>query len=458
MQSIRKRLSIILAACAAASILVTAFFVNMAINSTFTKYMSDIQAKREERITSYFSEVYKKEGRWTAESGAEIMHEAYMDNYCLTLRDKDKNLVWTMDPNEVRMQNHFKILDSSGRGAYLTKTYEIKIGDMVVGYVDIGQYSPILLTEDDANFKNAVNNSVMISAVMAIIITIIVSLIISKKFSEPIVKVSNTSVQLSEGSLNARSDTKSSILEIKNLVDSINTLGEKLAEQDALRKRLVSDISHEIRTPLNILQNNLEAMVDGIFPVTTERLVSLNDEVIRFGKLLDNLNILKEFESETAAIKSVPIDLDKLMGTVIKDFAPALQSKGIELKYTASGSDFVIMGDNDKLKQVFINILSNAVKFSNPKGNIWVDMNSGSEQIIVKIRDNGIGINSKDLPFIFERLYRSDKSRHMVEGNGIGLTIVKAILTRLSASIDVESQVGKGTTFTITFNKKDNHS
>lgn len=458
MQSIRKRLSIILAACAAASILVTAFFVNMAINSTFIKYMSDIQAKREERITSYFSEVYKKEGRWTAESGAEIMHEAYMDNYCLTLRDKDKNLVWTMDPNEVRMQNHFKILDSSGRGAYLTKTYEIKIGDMVVGYVDIGQYSPILLTEDDANFKNAVNNSVMISAVMAIIITIIVSLIISKKFSEPIVKVSNTSVQLSEGSLNARSDTESSILEIKNLVDSINTLGEKLAEQDALRKRLVSDISHEIRTPLNILQNNLEAMVDGIFPVTTERLVSLNDEVIRFGKLLDNLNILKEFESETAAIKSVPIDLDKLIGTVIKDFAPALQSKGIELKYTASGSDFVIMGDNDKLKQVFINILSNAVKFSNPKGNIWVDMNSGSEQIIVKIRDNGIGINSKDLPFIYERLYRSDKSRHMVEGNGIGLTIVKAILSRLSASIDVESQVGKGTTFTITFNKKDNDS
>ena len=129
-------------------------------------------------------------------------------------------------------------------------------------------------------------------------ITITISLYISKQISNPIKKVSDISVALSKGNYGIGVENKSNILEIKNLQDSINELKEKLEKQDSLRKRLVSDISHEIRTPLNILQNNLEAMVDGIFPIDEENLIGLNEEVIRFGKLLDNLNILKELEGE----------------------------------------------------------------------------------------------------------------------------------------------------------------
>ena len=96
-------------------------------------------------------------------------------------------------------------------------------------------------------------------------------------------------------------------MEINNLISSTNTLGEKLKNQDIIRKRLVTDISHEIRTPLNVLQNNLEAMIDGVIPVTTDRFESLNEEVIRFGKLLNDLDSLKKFESEGLDIGTVQL-------------------------------------------------------------------------------------------------------------------------------------------------------
>ncbi len=107
----------------------------------------------------------------------------------------------------------------------------------------------------------------------------------------------------SNGNYDSSSNIKSNIIELNNLTQSINTSGSRLKRQDEIRMRLVSDISHEIRTPLNVLQNNIEAMIDGIFPVNEERLSYLNDEVIRFSKLLDNLNVIKEFEEEKNRIK-----------------------------------------------------------------------------------------------------------------------------------------------------------
>ena len=115
-----------------------------------------------------------------------------------------------------------------------------------------------------------------------------------------------------------------------------------------------------------------------------------------------------------------------------------------------------MLGDYDKLKQVFINLLSNGIKFTNINGTIWINISSNIKSVMVQIKDNGIGIKKEDLPFIFERMYRGDKSRQKIEGSGIGLTIAKKILTLHSATIDVESKVNKGTTFTVylTKNKK----
>ncbi|MTK14043.1 MAG: two-component sensor histidine kinase [Clostridiaceae bacterium] len=357
-----------------------------------------------------------------------------------------------MDPNDIREKEHLTMINNKEKGVYNTINRPIRYNGKIVGYVGIGQYSSVLLSSEDINFKLSINKGIAASIILTLIIAIFTSLYFSKQFSVPIREVSDISVNLSRGDYNTRSNAKTDILEIENLKDSINTLGEKLKQQDLLRRRLVSDISHEIRTPLNILQNNLEAMIDGIFPVNTEQLTALNDEVIRFGKLLNNLNVLKESEAEGILLNKEKVLIDELIASVCDDFTIILKEKNIELTYNLKhNEDYIILGDRDKLKQVFINILSNAVKFTNENGNIWVNLAKNKNEIIVSIRDTGIGISKEDLPFIFERLYRGDKSRNKIDGSGIGLTIVKNILTFHSASINVESEVNKGSTFTIHF-------
>ncbi len=454
MQTIRKRLSILFFICSISAILLITLFVNITINSKFNQYMIDTQNKRYERIVSYLQEAYKREGKWTENSGAELMHEAYMGNYCLTLLDSNKKTIWGMDPNDIKSKYYLNTMITKDKGVYNSKRFEIDVNGSVVGYVDIGQYSSLLLSEEDANFIRSINESIIISGIITLIIIIGISLYFSKQFSIPIKEVANMSVNLSKGKFDTKSKVESNIEELENLRKSVNVLAEKLKYQDKLRRKLVSDISHEIRTPLNVLQNNLEAMIDGVFPVTTDRLNNLNEEVVRFGRLLNNLDTLKEFETESIKLNFEDIFLDELIKEVCTDFSMAAESKNVKLQYYKEPyKDYVIAGDKDQLKQVLINLLSNALKFTEKDGKVSVKLFANDNNIIVEVKDNGIGINNEDLPFIFERLYRGDKSRHQIEGSGIGLTIAKNILKLHYASIDVESEEGVGTAFKVYFEK-----
>lgn len=429
-QSIRKRLSIIIISCSVVAVLLSALLVNITITNTFNKYMEKIQTQRNTRLVEYFQQVYKSDGGWNSTSGEEMMHEAYMSNYCLSLLDDNRKVVWEMNHEDIQNKNHMTVNGKEETGVYTSNTFDINVNGKTVGYIIVGQYSPVLLSQEDISFKGQINKSIVFSGVLTLIIVAAISLILSKQFSEPIKEVSKTSVSLSKGNYNSRSNIKSNIEEIRNLTESINDLGEKLNSQDLLRKRLISDISHEIRTPLNVLQNNLEAMIDGIIPVTADKLNSLNDEVIRFGKLLNNLNSLKQIESDEIVLKLGRVNIGGLISNVISDFNIAADEKNIKLIINKEeGKNFIVVGDYDKLKQVFINLISNAIKFNNINGTVWVNISSDINSVIIKIKDNGIGIKKEDLPYVFERMYRGDKSRHKIEGSGIGLTLVKKILT-----------------------------
>ncbi|PJI07216.1 MULTISPECIES: sensor histidine kinase [Clostridium] len=453
-QSIRGRLSFIIIFCAVTAVLLLALIVNRTITDTFNKYMQNIQTQRNERLVEYFEQVYKSDGGWNKTSGEEMMHEAYMSNYCLTLLDGNKKVVWQMNHEDIREKNHITINGMKKTGVYTTNTFDINVNNKTVGYILVGQYSPVLLSQEDINFKTQINKGIVFSGALTLLIVAIISLILSKQFSEPIKEVSKTSVSLSKGNYGSKSNIKSNIEEIRDLTESINDLGEKLNSQDLLRKRLISDISHEIRTPLNVLQNNLEAMIDGVIPVTTDKLNNLNDEVIRFGKLLNNLNALKQIESDEIVLKLGLVNIGELLSNVISDFYIAADEKSIKLIMNKEENiDYMVVGDYDKLKQVFINLISNAIKFNNIGGTVWVNVSSDINFVIIKIKDNGIGIKKEDLSYVFERMYRGDKSRHKIEGSGIGLTLVKKILTLHSGTIDVESKENKGTVFTVCISK-----
>jgi signal transduction histidine kinase len=356
-----------------------------------------------------------------------------------------------MDPNEIKAMNEENNMVG---GEYKTITLEIRYSSEIVGYIVIGQYEAVLVSEQDKNFINTINQNIAISVLIAIIVSVFISFYFSKQFSNPIKSVSDTSVQLTAGNYSAVVTAKSSVTEISNLIKSINILGNRLAYQDDLRKRLVSDISHEIRTPLNIFQNNLEAMIDGVFPASIERLNNLNDEVIRFGKLLNNLDLLKEFEEEKTVLHFETVSIVEILTTIYNDFMLIARRKEIDMELLIKpGCQYLMQGNRDNLKQVFLNILSNAVKFTERGGKIMIEMSFDKVHLYVNFKDNGIGIRKEDLPFIFERLYRGDKSRNEIEGAGIGLTVVKKIMLLHSATIEVESEEGTGSSFLLRFNR-----
>jgi len=196
MQTIKRRLSILFFICSIASIILTAMFVNITVNNKFNEYMIETQEKRAERIVSYLEDIYKKEGKWTKNSGTELMHEAYMSNYCLTLEDINKDVIWLMDVNEI-IEN-LNTMNIEDMGVYISKTYEIKSNGAVVGYITIGQYSSVLLSEEDISFKSSINKSIVVSGIFTLMIVVMLSLYFSKQFSNPIKEVANMSVNLSK--------------------------------------------------------------------------------------------------------------------------------------------------------------------------------------------------------------------------------------------------------------------
>ena len=166
MHTIRKRLSILIISCSIMAILLIMLFVNVTINHIFEDYMSAVQNKRYERIVTQLETLYENEGRWNEASGVELMHEAYMSNYNLTLYDIDNAPVWGMNPMDIRNKVHLHDMKVQDQGVYLTKKFELHSDNAIVGYVEVGQYSPLLMTDEDVAFKSSVNKSIITSVLL----------------------------------------------------------------------------------------------------------------------------------------------------------------------------------------------------------------------------------------------------------------------------------------------------
>jgi signal transduction histidine kinase len=219
--------------------------------------------------------------------------------------------------------------------------------------------------------------------------------------------------------------------------------------------QLTSDVAHELRTPLTCLQGNLEALIDGIWEPTAERLMSCHEETKRLTKLVEDLSALTRIEWQGIPLNKSDFDLSDLLRLVAQSFENAAREKGIAITCD-NLPPLPVTADYDRIKQVFFNILSNAVKYTDAGGVVLrgrrLDRLSHSDytqRCEVTVADTGIGIPSEDLPHIFERFYRTDKSRSRATGgSGMGLTIAAAIVQAHGGTVRAESG-GEGRAFTV---------
>jgi two-component system phosphate regulon sensor histidine kinase PhoR len=226
-------------------------------------------------------------------------------------------------------------------------------------------------------------------------------------------------------------------------------------EMERLRKEFVANVSHELRTPLTAIQGYSETLMSGAIndpKAAMDFLKVIYDESIRLNKMVNDLLDLSKLEHQKKSDVYDQVDLQEVIASVLKTIKLQAAEKNISLIIGQMDEPLYVKGDFDLLRQLVLNLVTNAIKYTNPDGRVKIQSCLENEHVKVTIEDSGIGISEEHLPRIFERFYRVEASRNMASGGrGLGLSIVKHILQLHGGQISVDSEAGKGTMFTILF-------
>jgi signal transduction histidine kinase len=340
----------------------------------------------------------------------------------------------------------------------LSENDDIEFTDYEIGLFRLSIGRPIdpLFNIANANFLKRMNIMYIIGFLAAMAVAFLAALILSRRFNKPIMQlrdnVNNISMNRFEDIKPC--DTKAS--ELKELSEDINGLAAQLQKEDSMRKRLSNDIVHELKTPIAVLSTNIEAILDGVYKADDERMSVLLSQTNRLARLINNLSDLTMLETENKNDRHNQVNLTNVLESIFTVYMPAASDKNIDLQKEIE-NDLLVNGNEDRLLQVFVNILSNSMKYTDEGGNITIRAFSSGGDIVCEVEDNGIGIDDKDLPFIFNRFYRGDESRSRATGgSGIGLAIAKAVVSSHGGEIKVNSKKGEGTKITVVFQKTEN--
>jgi two-component system sensor histidine kinase BaeS len=258
----------------------------------------------------------------------------------------------------------------------------------------------------------------------------LISFFLSKHFLAPIKKLTQAARELSSLNFGTQIDVRTSD-ELGQLANTFNSMAQALEKNEILRKQWTSDVAHELRTPLAVLRGEIEAMQDGVREISSERLGSLHDETDRIGKLVDDLHLLFVADSKNLVQQKHPVKPLAILRDVIGTFETRLTQAGIQLEaHSIEDQSAVITGDEDRLRQLFANLIENTIRYTNSPGVLRINHYCSLQKLTLVFEDSPPGVPSEALDRVFDRLYRVDKSRSWaLGGSGLGLSICKEIVS-----------------------------
>ena len=270
-----------------------------------------------------------------------------------------------------------------------------------------------------------------------------------RQMGTPLANVMTAADAVAEGDLSVRVPERGPG-EIRRLSESFNRMVDELARADQQRRNMTADVAHELRTPIHILRGNLEGILDGIYEATPEQIEMMLDETSLLTRLVDDLQTLSLAEAGQLPLHLAPVNIAELLEDVKTSFSAQAEEAQITLTVDVDDADLTIDADAGRLDQVLSNLVGNALRYARADTCLCLQAESSPNHARLRIRDEGQGIPAEHLPFIFDRFYKSDKSRNREKGgSGLGLAIAKEIVQLHGGTIKAESELGKGTTFTI---------
>ena len=428
------------------------------LESHFADYVRERQESELEEYSTDLENLYQQNGTWEENSQAiqRVGRNALQQSVIVRIFDEDGQLLWSPSASEEedaknKVQDHLLHMEQMVGGMesdYVQSRSPLYDGTEEIGMMEIQSVGPYAYTEHDALFISDMESKLVLVAFFSLLIPLFFALLVAKKLSSPIVTINDFTKEIAKGRYSSLSLEETGIREIDDLLVSVNDLSLQLQHQQKIRNRLSSDIAHEIRTPLTTLKGNIEAMIDGVWEISEERLYRCYEEVSRITRLIGEIDRINELESQESQLQKTTFDLTELAQQIVDNFQPMLVEN--KLNCSVSGDRVFISADRDKIHQVLTNLLANAIKFTPSGGRIDLYVSQSKGTASFRIIDNGQGIPPDEVGQIFERFYMAEPSRNSkLGGQGIGLSIVKGIVNAHQGTISVDSIYGKGTTFTI---------
>ncbi|MBI4288985.1 MAG: HAMP domain-containing protein [Chloroflexi bacterium] len=309
----------------------------------------------------------------------------------------------------------------------------------------------------EQSFLDDVNRSLWTAGIIAGGAAVVIGLVITRQIVAPLQRLNLAAQRIAAGDLKQRVPAESGD-ETGQLAASFNAMTEALSLNEELRRHMVADIAHELRTPLSILQGNLEGMRDGVIKPTPEQLDSLHHEAQSLSRLVDDLSTLSLAEAGQLKLRLRSINVADVITSVASAMGPQARQAGVSLTTSLAQGLPAVTADPDRIAEVLRNLLSNALRHTPQGESIQVSARPSPgppSGVLVSVSDTGQGIPAQELPYVFERFYRVDRSRaRSTGGAGIGLTIVKQLVEAHGGGVWAESTPDKGSTFYFTLPAK----
>ena len=328
-----------------------------------------------------------------------------------------------------------------------------------VGYLVSGAPgNQVLLTAEAEAFLARINRSLLQAGLVAGLLGIVLGVLIARGLAAPLSRLANAARRITQGRLDERVPVKGAT-EITDLATAFNDMAAHLEQAEQLRRTMVADIAHELRTPLSVVQGNLRAILDDVYPLEKEEIASIYDETLILNRLISDLRELAQAEAGQISLNLQFTELGPLVSRMADRFRELVRDKDIALTTDIGPHLSPVPADQDRVQQVLHNFLSNALRHTPPQGTITIAAEPLPKAVRVSVRDSGSGIAADDIPHIFDRFYRVDKARARDQGgSGLGLAISRQLIRAHGGDVGAVSKPGQGSTFWFTLPLKTSDS